>query len=434
MMENEVDRLRKEVAHLKLAVAELAILNEIAITISSIVDLERVVDVIIQKCVKHLHVEQGAVLLLDESDKDSPLRTVVRKGDSKMEQLPYRLDAQLTGWMIKNQQPLLSNNIQQDDRFQLSDTAEIPFVSLLAVPLQVKGKMIGSLTVFNKHDEKGFTDDDKRLLTIIAAQSAQVIENARLYQEEQELFKIQQEMNVAKEIQLNLLPSENPSVPGYEIYGKSIPAKEVGGDYYDFIPMKNEKLAFCLGDVSGKGVSAAMLMANLQATFRSQTQLSESTCLCLNRSNRLLYHSTDAAKYATFFCGILDSTKHEIIFSNAGHNNPILFTSEGQIERLQTVGIVLGFLDDFEFAEAKIKMNQGDVLVVISDGISEAMNENEEEYGEEKLEKLITENKNLSADKIAELIIESVNNYSGTLPQSDDITLIVIKRKQTPHK
>ena len=427
-MVSESEHLKHEILKLKLAVDELAILNEIALTISSIVDLESVVDLIIKKCIKHLHVDQGAVMLLDEKDKATPFHTIIRKGDSKSDQLPFRLDAQLTGWMIKNQKPLLSNNINQDIRFQLSKKTDSSFNSLLAVPLQLKGKMIGSLMVFNKYCEEGFTDDDKRLLTIIAAQSAQVVENARLYHEEQELFKIHQEMNVAREIQLNLLPSKNPIIQGYDIYGISIPAKEVGGDYYDFITLENEKLAFCLGDVSGKGVSAAMLMANLQATFRSQTQLSESTGLCLNRSNKLLYHSTDSAKYATFFCGILDSKKHEITFSNAGHNNPILITNSGDIKRLQTVGIVLGFLDDFEFSESKISLAQGDILLIISDGISEAMDENEEEYGEERLEQLITENKNQTSERIADLIIESVNNYAGALPQSDDITLVVIKK------
>ena len=427
-MVSETEQLKQEISNLKLAVGELAILNEIALTIGSIVDLDCVVDLIIQKCVKHLNVDQGAVMLLDEKDKDSPFHTIVRKGDSKTDQLPFRLDAQLTGWMIKNQKPLLSNDIHSDERFQISKKTEMPFNSLLAVPLQLKGKMLGSLIVFNKYCEEGFTDDDKRLLTIIAAQSAQVIEHARLYQEEQELFKMQHEMNVARDIQLNLLPKNNPVIPDYDIYGISMPAKEVGGDYYDFVPLENSKLAFCLGDVSGKGISAAMLMANLQATFRSQIQLSKSTKLCLERSNKLIYHSTDSEKYATFFCGILDSKNNNLCFSNAGHNHPIFITNEGKIKRLQTLGIVLGFLDDFEFSDSKIKIEKGEILVIFSDGISEAMNKNEEEFDEQRLQKIISENKNKSAKEITHLIIESVNNFTGDMPQSDDMTLVVIKR------
>ena len=427
-MVSETEQLKHEILKLKLAVGELAILNEIALTISSIVDFDRVVDIIIQKCVKHLHVDQGAVMLLDEKDKDSPFHTVVRKGDSKTDQLPFRLDTQLTGWMIKNKKPLLSNDFHQDERFQISEKTDSPFNSLLAVPLQLKGKMLGSLIVFNKYSEEGFTEDDKRLLTIIAAQSAQVIEHARLYQEEQELFKMQHEMNVARDIQLNLLPKSHPVIPDYDIYGISVPAKEVGGDYYDFVQMENNRLAICLGDVSGKGISAAMLMANLQATFRSQIQLSESTKLCLARSNKLLYHSTDSEKYATFFCGILDSKNNNLCFSNAGHNNPFLVTKEGKIKRLQTVGIVLGFLDDFEFSEVKISFEKEEILLIFSDGISEAMNDMEEEYGEQRLEKLLVENRHLNAESITHLIIDIVNKFADTKEQSDDMTLVVIKR------
>jgi sigma-B regulation protein RsbU (phosphoserine phosphatase) len=427
-MASETELLKHEILKLKLAVDELAILNEIALTISSIVDLNHVVDLIIQKCVKHLHVDQGAVMLLDEKDKVTPFHTVVRKGDSKTNQLPFRLDAQLTGWMIKNQKPLLSNDFQHDERFQISKNIDTPFNSLLAVPLQLKGKMLGSLVVFNKYSEEGFTDADKRLLTIIAAQSAQVIEHARLYQEEQELFKIQHEMNVAGEIQLNLLPKDNPAIPDYDIYGISKPAKEVGGDYYDFILLENNKLAFCLGDVSGKGISAAMLMANLQATFRSHIYSTESIKTCIERSNKLLYQNTSSEKYATFFCGILNFHTHQINFSNAGHNNPILITKSGKVQRLQSIGIVLGFIDDFDFSESKLKIDIGETLVIFSDGISEALNYKEEEFEEGRLKNVIIENKTKTAQEITNQIIESVNNFTGDMPQSDDMTLVVIKR------
>jgi len=427
-MNNDIQKFEDEISRLKVAVSELAILNEIAVTISSVVDLDQIVHKIIQKCIKHLHVEQGAVMLLDNNDQDAPLRTFVRKGDSKTGQLPYRLDSQLTGWMIKNQQPLLSNDILKDERFQISKEDFVPFKSLLAVPLQLKGKMIGSLMVFNKSSKDEFSENDQRLLTIIGAQSSQVIENARLYKEEQKFRKIQQEMSVAKDIQLNLLPKNTPSIPDYKIFGISIPASEVGGDYFDFITINDNKLAFCLGDVSGKGISAAMLMANLQATFRSQTQMSESTKQCLDRSNKLLYHSTDSAKYATFFCGVLDSGKNIIRFSNAGHNSPIFMTKNKEVKRIQTSGIVLGFLEDYEFTESFISINSGDCMVIFSDGISEAMNAMEEEFGEERLINLLLDSNNQNAESIVKKIIQSVNEFVGAEPQSDDMTVVVIKR------
>ncbi len=427
-MENEIVVLKDEISRLKLAVGELAILNEIAIAISSTVDLEKLVDLIVQKCVKHLKVEQGAVMLINVEDHDAALRTMVRKVDSAVNALPYRLDTQLTGWMLKNKNPLLVNDFRNDERFQISKDEDLSINSMLAVPLQLKGKMIGILSVFNKRQNEVFCSDDQRLLTIIAAQSAQVIESARLYLEEQEFLLMQQEMDVAKKIQINLLPREAPQIPGYDISGSSIPAKEVGGDYYDFINKDDRLTAFCLADISGKGISAAMLMSNLQATLRSQTVYSSSPKECIKTSNNLLYKSTDSEKYATLFYGILDNNTPEIHFCNAGHNQPILIRSDGNLERLEAGGIVLGFLEDFEFIDSSVKINSGDILVIFSDGITEAMNAEEEEFDEKRLIEVIYKNKNENAESIIKNIEHAVNDFAGETPQSDDMTTIVIKR------
>ncbi|MBT8387250.1 MAG: GAF domain-containing protein, partial [Ignavibacteria bacterium] len=254
----ENQSLSEENKRLRSAVAELSILNDIATTISSTQPVEQIVDLIVKKCVKHLNVEQGVVMLLNEEDKEKPLQTMIRKQDSKLSLLPYRLDNQLTGWMLKNQSPLLVNKLKEDERFKdLIDTTT-PIESFLSVPLNIKSKMIGVLTVFNKRAEENFTPSDQKLLSIIASQSAQIIENARLIEEERNLRAMQEEMRLAKITQENLLPKDVPNIAGYQISAKTIPAKEVGGDYYDFIQIDDKHLAFCLGDVTGKGMSAAM--------------------------------------------------------------------------------------------------------------------------------------------------------------------------------
>jgi sigma-B regulation protein RsbU (phosphoserine phosphatase) len=330
--------------------------------------------------------------------------------------------------MIKNQKPLIVQDLETDSRFQISKNEGSYIRSLLAVPLQQKGKMIGVLTVFNKRGEEGFVDEDRRLLTIIGAQSAQVIESARLYQEEQELLKMMQEMNLARKIQTNLLPAEAPNLKGYEAFGISIPAKDVGGDYYDFITKDSDQMVFCLGDVSGKGMPAALLMANLQATLRGQAMGCNSALDCLKKSNQLLYHSTDMEKYATMFYGVISSTHHELIFANAGHNNPFLVSQDGSFQRLKTVGIPLGWLEDFDYTEEKVPLKPGDILVTFSDGISEAMNEMEEEFEEEPILDIVKENLSLSPKEISDKIIEAVQVHAGNAPQADDMTLVVIKR------
>jgi sigma-B regulation protein RsbU (phosphoserine phosphatase) len=431
MSEGEIyQQLELENKRLKKAVEELSVLNEIAIQITSTKEINSIVDQIVQRCVKHLKVEQGAVMLLNEGDQKASLHTMIRKADTTQSNiLPYRLDTQLTGWMLKNRKPLLINDLKRDDRFQINGKDDWVIDSMLGVPLLAKGRIIGVLSVFNKRTADGFSLDDQRLLSIIGAQSAQIIENARLYQEEQALLLMQEELRFAKDIQRNLLPHEMPQISGYQIAGKSIPARDVGGDYFDFIPKDGQHLAFCLGDVSGKGMPAAMLMANLQATLRGQILADIPIHECILRSNTLLYRSTDMKKFATLFYGLLDFKKHNLHYCNAGHDYPFLFSQGVRPQRLKTGGVVLGFVPYFTYEEATIPIKKNDIFIVYSDGITEAMNSSEEEFGEDRLIEVVGDNKKDSPEVLIEKILSAVSDHSGDEPQMDDMTLVVVKRE-----
>lgn len=423
-----LSQLQEENQRLRRALEEVSILNEIAIAISSTLSLDRILDLVVQKCLKHMKVEQGAVLLLDEKKEDKPFQTMIRGWDTSTHNLPYRLDAQLTGWMLKNRQPLITNDFSQDQRFHTKGGEALPIRSLLCVPLLLKGHMIGLVTLFNKKAVEGFGSEDQRLLSIIAAQSAQIIENARLLKEEQALIKMQEELRLAYEIQTNLLPEKPPKVKGYDIFGKSIPAKEVGGDYFDFIEVDKNRLIFCLGDVSGKGMPAALLMANLQATIRGQALLDPSTTRCLEHANKLLYHNTSPEKFATLFYGCLDFNKHQLSYSNAGHNFPYLFSSGQEPVQLKEGGVILGCMESSSFDEDKVPFGEGDVLLIYSDGITEAINDQDQEFGESRLSAVVKKGRDRSAKELVEMIISSVEQHTGDFPQSDDMTLLVIKR------
>lgn len=420
-----IEQLIEENNRLRAAVEELSILNDIATAISSTQSLEKIVDLIVHKCVKHLKVEQGAVMLLNEKDLTKPFHTMIRKQDSVISTIPYRLDAQLTGWMLKNKSPLLVNDLKTDNRFKLSADEKLSIKSLLGVPLMLKGRMIGIINVFNKHDYTGFSNNDQRLLSIIAAQSAQIIENARLYLEEQH---IQEEMRVAKNIQENLLPKEVPICDGYQFAGKSIPAKEVGGDYYDFISLKDGRIAFCLGDISGKGIPASLLMANLQASLRGQAFIGNECKDTVSFANNILYHNTDPTRFATLFYSILNKDENRMVYCNAGHNSPYLFSGDKEPLRLCEGGIIIGMLPDYDYTEGSVEFQPGDFFILFSDGVTEAMNFSEEEYGEERLEKLIKNNLHLSAEEIIKEIFKDVESFTKGAPQSDDITMVIVKR------
>ena len=209
----QIERLLAENARLKLAIEELSILNEVSTAVSSTSSLDATVDLIVQKCVKHLKVEQGAVLLFDKLEGGSALKTMVRKVESDSGEIPMRLGDQITGWMLKNQKALIVNDFDRDTRFRApSERGGIH--SLLCVPMKLKGRLIGVLNVFNKKDGTVFSAGDQRLLSIIATQSAQVVENARLIEEEKALEILQEELRLAREIQRKLLPKGPPEVAG----------------------------------------------------------------------------------------------------------------------------------------------------------------------------------------------------------------------------
>ncbi len=389
-------------------------------------NLDAVIENIVKRSMRAAHAGQGVITLVDQHSSDS-MKTLVRAMGDSREQESFHLNQSLLGWMHLNKKPILINDPKNDERFR-GVTWEESIYSLLSVPMMTKGALVGLLTVYNKKDGKSFTDDDQRLLAIIAAQSAQVVENARLYEEEKALHQMKEEIRLASRIQMELLPKNPPAIKGYDIAGNSLPAKVVGGDYYDFIAVDDHRWAICLGDVSGKGLPASLLMANLQATLRGQTLLDVAPKECLRRSNTLLFRSTTPDKFATLFYGILDVSRHTLCFSNAGHDNPFLLTQGGEPHRLKTGGTVLSIFENFPYEEEVISLHPNDVLLIYSDGVTEAMNATLDQFGEERLKKLLIENKNVSAYELVEKIIAAVKQHAGSFPQSDDITLVVLKR------
>lgn len=423
----QLERLLAENARLKLAIEELSILNEVSTAVSSTSSLDATVDLIVQKCVKHLKVEQGAVLLFDKLEAGSALKTMVRKVESDSGEIPMRLGDQITGWMLKNQKALIVNDFEREKRFRApSERGGIH--SLLCVPMKLKGRLIGVLNVFNKKGGTGFSAGDQRLLSIIATQSAQVVENARLMEEEKALEILQEELRLAREIQRNLLPKRPPDVTGYGISGLSEPAKRVGGDYFDFLSLGGNRLGLCLADVSGKGITAALLMSNVQATIRSQSRLAPDAGACVSRSNDMLHASTDSDKFVTMFYGVLDTQTHRLEYCNAGHNPPVMLSGGNGAVLLETGGPVLGVVPGFPYQRGEAEFRPGQTLLIYSDGFSEAMNQRLEEFTDERLRASAEANAELPPGRILEVLLHEVNEFCGDAPQADDMTIMAVQR------
>lgn len=421
-----VKALQEENLQLKRALEELSILNDLARAIGASLDSEDIIEKIVRRSVRAVDAEQSVITLVDRRSDDA-MKTLVRAMRTSSAHERFHLNQNLLGWMHLHKQPLLTNDPKNDERFR-GVKWEQSVHSLICVPLMVKSELIGVLTVYNKKDKVEFKEDDQRLLGIIAAQSAQVIENARLYEEEKAYALMQEQIRLARQIQIDLLPKHPPRVPGYEIAGLSIPAQQVGGDYFDFIILDENRLAVTLGDVSGKGLPASLLMANLQATLRGQALVETSAGQCISRSNRLLYDSTDPEKFATLFYGVLDSASHRMFYCNAGHENPLLFSASEEPVILSKGGLVLGVADEFPFEEDSVSLQVGDLMVIYSDGISEAADAGDEQFGEEKLIEFVKQNRHESPQALIEKIVEAVVHHTGDAPQMDDITLVAIRR------
>ena len=429
MLENSKpgqSHLEEENRRLRRAVEELSILNDLARTIGGATSSEEIIQTITRRSLKAVQAEQG-VISLAEKEMTDPMKTLIRATSSSSDQEKFHLNQSLLGWMHLNKKPLTLNSPRTDSRFQ-GVTWDASIRNICCVPLMIKSEVKGVLAVYNKKGSEEFSEEDQRLLAIIAAQSAQIIDNARLYEQEREFLSMQEQIKLAAKIQMELLPKDAPNVPGYEIAGRSIPAQLVGGDYFDFIPIDEKRMALALGDVTGKGLPASLLMANTQATLRGQSLLASAANDCITRSNTLLFRSTSDEKFVTLFYGVLDFQQHQLTFCNAGHDSPFLLSSGGGVKRLSTGGIILSMMESFPYDEEIVPMHVGDVLVIYSDGIPEAMNTHQELFTEKRLQDVLLSHYSDPAEKMIDAILAETKTHAGGYPQSDDMTIVIAKR------
>jgi len=422
-----IEQLKAENRRLRRAVDELTILNDLALDIGGTMDSGEIMRTVIGKSIRAAKAEQGDITLVDK-DRSDTASTLVRSIVSSADQSPLHLNQNLLGWMQINRKPLLINDPANDPRFR-SVEWDTSIRSVLCAPMMVKSNLIGILTIYNKKLESGFTEEDQRLLSIIAAQSGQIVENARLHEEEQKLIEMQKEMDVAAGIQKQLLPGKSPHLDGYNISGKNITARTVGGDYFDFIQIEPYRWGISLGDVSGKGLPASLLMANLQASLRGQMLHDLSPGKLLAHCNKLLHRSTSAEKFATVFLGILDVSDHHLQYSSAGHEYPYLIRADGSLERLQEGGVPLGLFPSHAYEEAAVELRPGDHLLIYSDGITDSMNKQDEPFGEERLEAVLRAHAgNPASEQLMDDLIAASIEHSGQTDLFDDLTVVVLSR------
>ncbi|OGU38976.1 MAG: hypothetical protein A2X61_00055 [Ignavibacteria bacterium GWB2_35_12] len=297
-------------------------------------------------------------------------------------------------------------------------------------PMIIQGNVRGLLVIGKKMNGESYNEDNIQFIEALANTAIAAIENERLFEQEIEKKRLESELELALEIQKNLLPKQVPSIHNCDLAGISIPSRFVGGDYFDYITLDENHLLIVIADVSGKGMPAALLMSNVQASLRSLAPLKLSLTELILRINLVVYQNTTADKFVTFFCGIFDCEKKSFNYINAGHNPPLLLRKSGEFTELREGGLILGFTDEpFNYSEETVSLDKDDILLFYTDGVTEAQNDDEQEFGEEKLKDIILKHNTESADKIMNHIINEVQYHSINKEQFDDITLIVAKVK-----
>ena len=336
----------------------------------------------------------------------------------------------LVGACVARNEAILVNDTSQDERFFKNVDVESGYVtkSVLTLPLHgMDGKPLGALQVLNKPG--GFSPEDVDLLGLCSTYSASALESQRLRKEGEAAKLLLHELEIAREVQQRLLPQGQPPIPGLEYAGYCRSAQFVGGDYYDFVPTPDGGLLFTLGDVSGKGIAAAVLMASIQASLRSQAlKAPASMAAMIGDFNKAVYSFSTADKYSTLFCGLLDMATRKLTYVNAGQVCPMLLRADGgQVERLDAGGFPVGLLGFSQYDQGEVLLQPGDAILCFSDGISEATNADGEMWAEAEVERIVQTFRGLTAQQMIDRLVEATDGFTGAAEQSDDMTIVVIR-------
>lgn len=371
--------------------------------------------------------DRCSIWLIDNNSNE--LWTMVAHG---VPELRIPMGHGIVGASIAANETILVNDASSDPRFlQLSaSSGGYQTKSLLVIPLRSSdGTVIGALQALNKPG--GFTEEDVNLLGLAATYSASAIESQRLRQDAEAARLIMRELEIAQDVQQRLFPEETPKPAQLDIAAYCRPAKSVGGDYYDFVEMSNGGLFFTLGDVSGKGMGAAVLMASIQASIRSQVfDPPASLPNLVGLFNKAVASFSRSERYSTLFCGFFDPSFRQLTYVNAGQVDPLLLRlGTDKIERLATGGPPVGLLSFSMYSAETISLAPGDVILLFSDGISEATNEQGEMWDDVEVRKILKASRDFSAHEILNTVVQGADAFAGAAEQADDMTLMVLKAR-----
>ena len=413
-----LDRLKEAHRNLDRKLQELKTLFELSKEFNLVLDAEKVIRLLTFSLLGQVGVNRYAVCLVEGA--------AMRIAASRMEDSAELLQALQK--LCELGSPALVEDLAKDHKVSGAAEQLLQVGVKLVIPMQVQSRTKGLILLGQKLGGSAYSKGDLEFLYSLGNLAIISIENARLFQETLEKQRLEDELKIAREIQQGLLPQKLPQIPGYDLAAVNVSSKQVGGDYYDVLPRSQTEYVIAIGDVSGKGTPAALLMANVQAAMRALAPIHGNLPETTARINDITFENTGGDKFITFFWGIVNTESRQFRYVNAGHNLPFLIRKDGSVLRLSEGGLILGIMKTMQpYKEGFVQLESGDTLFLFTDGVSEAMNAVGEDFTEERLEELVGRLCDRTAREMIQEVHSAIDDFCKGTQQSDDITMLVLK-------
>jgi sigma-B regulation protein RsbU (phosphoserine phosphatase) len=395
------------------------VLNQVMDTLDSLIPYDAA-GIFVLQCVDSELVPEGEEPCTFKSE-------AVRGYDiDELSELHLKLGEGFIGSVAVSGEPIISHDVRDDPVYI---NARERTRSEMVAPIISNDEVIG---VFDLESDElnAYSDDDLQVLMLLASQVAIIIEKVMLHEQLIEKKRLEGQLEVARQVQLALLPPSDPELPGYDVSAYNFPTEEVSGDYYDWVRIYDDQIGIVIADVSGKGVPAALLMAFLRASLRAATHVGYATNISMSKVNFLLWESIERNQFVTAFYGILDASNKTLSYSNAGHNPPLLFNAEGKARFIERGEQPLGMFRDTRYHEYYLSFQPGDVLVLYTDGVTEALSPAGEEFGRDRLIEAVKVAYDLPARELIASVEMAVLEWTAGVGANDDVTFFVIKARK----
>jgi sigma-B regulation protein RsbU (phosphoserine phosphatase) len=406
-----------------------ALLYQLSQAFNSSLDLDQVLERVIDEVIAAIKAERGFVALRDDNG-ELIFRTARGIEKTVIDDPKFQISRGVIEEVAQQGVAVLTSDAQHDNRFSgRHSVLDLRLRSIICTPLKLKDKMLGVIYVDNRLFAGLFTNDDLELLSAIASSAAIAIENARLYEIAVEKGRMERELQMAYRVQSSLIPDQVPQIPGWEFAASWQPAREVSGDYYDFISLGCGKLGLVIADVTGKGMPAALFMALTRSIVRASLDQVYSPVEGISKANRLICTDSTSSMPVTLFFGQLDTNTGELTYVNAGHNPPLHYRANpDEFTALTRTGMFLGFDDQVVYQQMTVRLHPGDFIICYTDGVPDAINAKKETFGIDRFNAILKEHRNTPVNEILAAIEKAIQSFITPTTPYDDVTLLIAKR------